>query len=77
MAEWVKGKPQTPGFYFYRDELFHPFTVIEAIDAPPGLFYDALGREEQLDDYPEGEHWSEPIEGPPDISTTNIGGKRT
>lgn len=66
---WIQGRPDKPGFYFYRDEL-HELTVMRVEDyatglnEPPQLGFNVVGRD-FLDDYPEGEHWSEPIALPP------------
>lgn len=65
---WIQGRPDRPGFYFYRDEL-RELTVMEVKDISIGLEsqvldFEIIGRD-FLDDYPEGEHWSEPIMPPP------------
>jgi hypothetical protein len=65
---WIQGRPDKPGFYFYRDEL-RELTVMGVRDISIGnepqiLDFEIIGRDD-MDDYPEGEHWSEPITLPP------------
>ena len=69
---WIQGRPHKPGFYFYRDEL-QELTVMQVEDyaiglnEPPQLGFNVIWSED-LDDYPEGEHWSEPIAVPPELA---------